>query len=138
MLLHLSPADGIIPCLLEVFAIIQADYTSGERIVYFNNTTSGALLRAMAESDRSWVEDEKVLKSFEYERVSDLFELAEKLRQGADLVIIERLDRIARELGPESYNRQNEAVAEIMNLLPDDAVFIDDWAYLEEYYSFDE
>lgn len=137
MLLHLSPANGIVPCVHEVFSIVQAKYSAGKRIVYFNNTTSGPLRHALAESSQPWTKDENVMKQFEYERVSSVLDLAEKLRLPADLVIVEHLDRIAHEPGSYTYAEQNWALAEVMKLVPD-AVFIDDWPYLTRYYGFDE
>lgn len=77
------------------------------------------------------------MRMFEYERVSSIFELAEKLKVPADLVIVEHLDRIAQEPGPYTYSEQNCALAEVMKMALD-AVFIDDWAYLGRYYGFEQ
>lgn len=135
MLLHLSPANGVNPCVHKVFAVVQENYVS-KRIVYFNNTTSGPLRHALAESSLPWTNDEKAMKLFEYERVSSILELAEKLTLAPDLVIVEHLDRIAQEPGAYTYYEQNRALAQVMKLLPD-AIFIDDWEFLSQYYDFD-
>lgn len=136
MMYHLSPQDGIVSCIHKVFVFVST-FSTNHKIVYINNSTPGALRKAISESREAWVANLEMMKAFHYERVTSLAELLALLEQHYDLVIIEHLDHIVQEPSDLDYPTQNKVLAEVL-AKADGAIFIDDWDYLRRYYLFEE
>ncbi|KAM9912924.1 hypothetical protein OXX69_002098 [Metschnikowia pulcherrima] len=134
MLYHISCEKGTLAGVHRLFHVVQDKYDASHRILYINNTTSGTLAQALRESSAAWVNDPHRTMQFEYERVSSIFEVVDKLQASKhDVVVVERLDAIMQENTREDYAHQNRALASLMGS-DRDLVFIDTWSYLDTYY----
>lgn len=131
---HLSARDGIMTCIHRVFQEV-ACREEAQSILYVNNSTPGPLRKAISESRQPWTHDPEKLKNFHYERVNSLDALLALLSQQFGLVIIEHLDLIASEPTDDDYATRNRKLADVITQAQN-AIFIDDWDFLQRYYHF--
>lgn len=136
MMYHLSLREGVVTCIHRVFLLVSG-MGANEKVLYVNNSTPGALRRALSESREQWITSAERMKNFQYERVNSLDALLGLLEKNHDLVVIEHLDRIVLEPTDNDYATRNKKLADIL-LKADGTVFIDDWEFLQRYYLFTE
>ncbi|GEQ69002.1 hypothetical protein JCM33374_g2672 [Metschnikowia sp. JCM 33374] len=134
MIYNIPANNGIVAAVHKLFHVIQQHYDSSHRIVYFNNTSSGILARALSESTAAWVKEPQRTMQFEYERISSVFELVDKISKSShDLIVVEHVDALMQEHTSSDYASENQALAHLM-AMPRNMILIDTWQFLDTYY----
>lgn len=134
MIHHISTTDGVQKAILQAFEIIESRPES-ENTTYFNCTSSDELRKVVQKKPFSWTQNPEKLQHFQYEHVSDLHQLHEKIAScNGNLIVIEQLDHIVLQPGAGEYDRLNELLAGVLRA-SEHVILLDSWDYIDKYFA---
>lgn len=121
-------------CIEHIANAIESNYTNEYRVLYINSTIPQSLnesmVRLKATGKYSWLDNEKVMRSFKYERISDIGELNSLIDKtpANDMIIIENLQRILKN-STSDYNRNNEKLIHVVQAIKQTNSYIIDFSH---------
>lgn len=121
-------------CIEHIAGAIESRYTDEYKVVYINSTIPQTLYKSMKtikdSGKYSWLNNERMMRCFTYERISDINELDGLIEKIPDhnMIIIEDLQRILKN-SVSNYNKNNYQLIRVVQFIKQTQSYIIDYSH---------